>query len=327
MSAPPSGYATPAAEGAPSLRPQDIMEAVNARLADRFNALDQAFEDRVEAAARTFEQQGQRNQQQFQELLSQAIAQLVGTAQSTEAPPPARPAPTTTAVPTTLRIKPTPPPTFDGKAKTEVGPWLFQVRRHLRLCGIGEEEYAVDYAANLLRDDASIWWESHLRANGEDSVTQWSDFDRLIRDQFEGQDSYRRARDQLANCNQQRSVSEYVAAFRRITLRIPDITDSEALDRFCRGLKPAVRRDVELQRPTSLGTAISLAITADQIGLRLGEGRNAARGMHTSPYGDRRGTRSHGDRSTGIITRSVFSLRTIRALPIAVPSEYCPTQQ
>ena len=80
MSAPPSGYATPTAEGAPALRPQDVMEAVNARLTDRFNALDRAFEERVEAAARAFEQQGQQNQQQFQELLSQAVVQLVGTA-------------------------------------------------------------------------------------------------------------------------------------------------------------------------------------------------------------------------------------------------------
>ena len=48
-----------------------------------------------------------------------------------------------------------------------------------------------------------------------------------------------------------------------LTLQIPNIAANERLDRFIRGLKPAVRREVEVREPSDLAQAMRLADRAD----------------------------------------------------------------
>ena len=59
--------------------------------------------------------------------------------------------------------------------------------------------------------------------------------------------------------------------------RIKGISDDECLDRYKRGLKPAVRLDVERANPLDLQHAMSHALKADDILFRInGVTRNAA---------------------------------------------------
>ena len=61
---------------------------------------------------------------------------------------------------------------------------------------------------------------------------------------FKPVDATRRARDALASCVQTGSVQGYIAAFRRCLVQCTDVAAAEALDRFVRGLKPHIRKDV-----------------------------------------------------------------------------------
>jgi len=73
------------------------------------------------------------------------------------------------------------------------------------------------------------------------------------------------ARERLARITQRRSVREYTMNFRQLILQIPDVSPAEALDKYKRGLKPAVRVLVELASPVTWEDAAVKAESVDSI--------------------------------------------------------------
>ena len=72
-------------------------------------------------------------------------------------------------------------------------------------------------------------------------------------------------------------MEDYAGKFMDLKTRIPGISDDKCLDRFKRGLKPAVRLDVERANPLDLQQAMSHALKADDILFRInGVTRSAA---------------------------------------------------
>ena len=57
-------------------------------------------------------------------------------------------------------------------------------------------------------------------------------------------------------------MAQYIAAFRRSLVQCTDVSPAESLDRFVRGLKPYIRKDVLVQGPTTIEDA---AVIADRI--------------------------------------------------------------
>ena len=65
--------------------------------------------------------------------------------------------------------------------------------------------------------------------------------------------------DKLASMRQKTSVTGYIDAFKRCCAKIPSITDEEMLDRFMRGLRPDVQRELLKQDPPTFAAACQMA--------------------------------------------------------------------
>ena len=178
--------------------------------------------------------------------------------------------------------KPPKPDTFDGKRGSNIETWAHQVAAYFAAAKITDPEMQYHYAVTLLRGDAATWvraHDAHAARQHTPALERFADLVDGLRRQFKPVNADRVARDQLSRLRQDRSVQEYVARFRNICLEIPDLSDSEQLDRFIRGLKPAAQRELELHRPDSFDVAVEVAERVDAVEWRLRH-----HGTTSSPY-------------------------------------------
>ncbi len=145
------------------------------------------------------------------------------------------------------------------------GTWLFIVKTYFAAANVSTSD-RVPLATSLLRGDATLWWQCRVRLVSEGGllcITTWDDFHTAFLEQFAPVGNVRQARDSLSTLSQKTSVAKYATEFRMLTLQIPNIAAKEQLDRFIRGPKPAVRREVEIREPSDLARAMRLADRAD----------------------------------------------------------------
>lgn len=165
-----------------------------------------------------------------------------------------------------LRLKE--PDTFHGKLKENVDRWLFQVEQYLRAAGETVDAYKVAFAAALLRDSAAAWWETVVEGNAkaglDESECTWDLFQEGLKKSFRAVNRSDRARDQLATLQQRTSVSDYLHRFLDIAFDIKDFGDSERYDKFYRGLKAEVKRELKiLGKPEEFATLVQEAERID----------------------------------------------------------------
>ena len=166
-------------------------------------------------------------------------------------------------------IKPTKPPTYEGARQGTFTQWAFQVRQYLRLMHVDDKAYCVEFAANQFKGPAVLWWQNLIETHGEGAVQTWREFVNAAEGQFGVANDRQKARDELARLVQKTSVEDYAGRFMDLKTRIKGISDDECLDRFKRGLKAAVRLDVERANPQDLQQAMSHALRADDILFRI----------------------------------------------------------
>ena len=120
MSQPTSGAQTPATGAGDSLTPPAIMAAVNAHLMEKFQALEIEFRRRLDEAGETFQNLGQASEQRVignvQGMMERVLREQRAEGGSE---------PRTGGGLLNNRVKPPKPPTYDGGAGSEVGPWIF----------------------------------------------------------------------------------------------------------------------------------------------------------------------------------------------------------
>lgn len=171
------------------------------------------------------------------------------------------------AAPRPPALRPAKPDTFDGsKPGNRVDSWLFQINEYFNACGVHNDLERVAYAGAMLRGAASTWWRqrrTHAAAGVMADVTTWHQFSTELRAQFTIVNAVKVARDELAALKQTGAVQSYAIKFRDITLQIPDITEQEKLDRFVRGLKPRLQRELAIREPATLDDAIRMAERID----------------------------------------------------------------
>lgn len=168
-------------------------------------------------------------------------------------------------------LKPLKPSTFSGRMNEDPAEWTFQVGQFFDVCGMPEERRAA-YAASFLRDNALTWWRAHVQSAERGLVNRiltWPDFTAALLLHFQRPNLQKVLRDKLAALRQNRSVHEYTAQMQSLAVQITDLSAGELMDRFVRGLKPAIRREVELRDPADLAEAIRLAERADSVDFRL----------------------------------------------------------
>jgi hypothetical protein len=128
-------------------------------------------------------------------------------------------------------------------------------------------------AATYLEGHAATWWRSVAEAAELEGVKpcggSWHTFRQQLISLFKPVNSVKIARDKIAYLRQQYSVAKYNFDFLTLCIEIGDISKGEQLDKYVRGLKPEVRRYVELARPVDLKDAMEKAQDIDNIDFSL----------------------------------------------------------
>ena len=111
----------------------------------------------------------------------------------------------------------------------------------------------------LLSGDAHTWFMH----NAYDVTTlTYTALAKDLREYFCPADHAWRAREQLAQCRQKNvyDVTSYTTRFKQCVQRVPSkMDDADLMDRFIRGLHPAIARDVLLSMPQTFEEAGAVA--------------------------------------------------------------------
>jgi hypothetical protein len=194
-------------------------------------------------------------------------------------PPPIAPTPTpSTSTPThpmpssssssssaPPKLQWTPPAPFTGFAcpnYSHVSLFFFALNNacHLasRMSGFAVDDKTKTYMACACLTGAALVWASH--PDVYKTFTSFDTFTTLLTAQFSPIDSNKAARHNLTHCAQTTTVEAYIEAFRAICTSITRLCPEERLTRFLDGLKPAVRLQVAITKPTSFDDAASTAL-------------------------------------------------------------------
>ncbi|KAJ9515361.1 hypothetical protein QJQ45_006622 [Haematococcus lacustris] len=148
---------------------------------------------------------------------------------------------------------------FDGKG--DVSGFLFQVEDVYSLYQNLTDAQKIVSASVRLSGLALSWYRS-ARA---DSNMTWQSFKTGIKAAFISKSEAAKARDMLheAKQKQNQSALSFAMHLRSLFMQIPSITDDEQLDRFRRGLHPALRAMVDVQSPDTFEKAVNIAVAHD----------------------------------------------------------------
>ena len=160
-------------------------------------------------------------------------------------------------------VKPPKPKPYHGGPNPDM--WIFSLSVYFAAVGLVQDAQRVAYATALLRGAAMEWWRFKLL---HQPPTSWDDFSRALVSQFMPVAAERLARDRLIRLRQDGSVQRYIADFRRLLLRVTDISNADATHRFIQGLRPNLAREVNIRDPDSLDTAMAIAQRADHYNFR-----------------------------------------------------------
>lgn len=135
------------------------------------------------------------------------------------------------------------------------------VKNFFTACGTAENS-KLPYTVALLRDDALVWY---LSLSEDQRPTTFNEVCDALIEYYQPISAQMAARDELAHLKQRTTVKSYTDGFKRIVANIPDMSASEKMDRYERGLKPEVRVHVALADPPTLEEWIKRAEKVDEI--------------------------------------------------------------
>ena len=128
---------------------------------------------------------------------------------------------------------------------------------------------AFQIAVSYLEDSAHEWFIVRQKTDG-DSITTWPALkDALVR-RFETLNKEKIARDKLAKWKQKKDVATFNQDFLRIVLDIPNISIEEQIDRYTRGLKPYIWKELCTKDYEALNDAMRDAERVESAHRRLG---------------------------------------------------------
>jgi Retrotransposon gag protein/Zinc knuckle len=191
------------------------------------------------------------------QALQQRLALLEGERQS----PSAIPGPA--ARPPGLAL----PSTFSGDSDEDPATWTFSFNQYFDLQAT-DRALRVPIAASQLRGSALLWWRMHHQTAEKGAcglITAWPEFCSAVEQQFSPINPTTTARNRLYSLAQRASVAAYADEFRKLILRVPDLSVDEQVNRFIHGLKPHIRIQVALREPTTLDQAVRVADTCDRL--------------------------------------------------------------
>ena len=141
--------------------------------------------------------------------------------------------------------KPKSPEEFDPARKRDVDTWLFQVDLYYRMFSEVSDAAKVLNCSSYFRGSAQTWWRHFASQPAQLDAMTWDGFKDAIRSRWQVVNPVRVARDRISTLRQLGSVQDFTQRFLDLKVQIPSMTDEEAVDKYVRGLKPHIRRDLE----------------------------------------------------------------------------------
>lgn len=179
--------------------------------------------------------------------------------------------PQTQTLPTNFLSNVGKPEFFTGDLKSNPGSWIDQVRDYMMLTNV-PPPVQVAFAASYLREQARTWW-SHMPIEEKMRNQDFESFARTLLQRFRPVDSARIARAQLNDLRQTNSVSTYNTQFLTVMQLIHDMSVSDQLYYYTKGLKNWIQEKLVTSEFTSLSAAMVAATRVDTLM------------FHTRPHG------------------------------------------
>ena len=172
--------------------------------------------------------------------------------------------------------RPTQPEKLDGNLKIQVGEWISSVEYFARFHRMDDRQL-IEFVPSLFSGTIFNWWQrmQEYEEKGQTApISNWQQLKGRILDKFQPFVTAEMARDKLAVMKQNNmTVVEYANSLHEIAMAIPDANDAEKKDRFIRGLKMTIRKEVVTRRPVTLEDAIVLAERFESVSfLQYGRG-------------------------------------------------------
>ena len=156
------------------------------------------------------------------------------------------------------------PETFNGRGN--IHSWIWSVEQYFATTNISSDAARTQYAVNLFRGNVATWMRS--RMNGHE-LPGWSVLRPELEATFAPISEVKQARDRLAKLRQTKSVSNYASQFRQLLLLLPELPEDEKVDKFARGLKPEIAKEIFLRDPSTLDEAMRMAERYDMLSWSL----------------------------------------------------------
>ncbi|XP_062076389.1 uncharacterized protein LOC133831715 isoform X1 [Humulus lupulus] len=160
------------------------------------------------------------------------------------------------------------PPVFEGSIDpVQAEEWISGMERILNMMGVQGNERVV-CASFMLRKDARIWWEV-VEQSRDVNTMDWDGFKQVFNDKYYNSAVLAAKMDEFTKLTQGNlSVTEYAQKFDRLAKFAKDLvpTDKVRADRFVRGLKPMIARDVEIvsRGAFTYAEVVEMALTAER---------------------------------------------------------------
>lgn len=170
---------------------------------------------------------------------------------------------TTATLPSFDKPKLSKPTAFFGRAGA-IDAWASHMDTYVAKATPGE---ALLIATSYLQGEAFSWWQTHA---GKADISDWPTLREALKVRFNPLNKVQAARDLLHKWKQMKDVASYNKSFQSIVLDIPDITMTEQVDRYSRGLKSYIWEALCLKRYDTLDEVMldALKVEAAKRGVR-----------------------------------------------------------
>ncbi|KAL0456483.1 UNVERIFIED_CONTAM: hypothetical protein Slati_0987500 [Sesamum latifolium] len=183
----------------------------------------------------------------------------------------------------------------------EVENFLFDMEQYFLAANVEDEAGKVSTAIMYRTGDAKLWWRtkySEIQAN-QVRLDTWALLREAIRVQFFPENVEYNARRALRKLEHTGSMQDYVKAFSALMLDIHDMSEKDKLFTFMEGLKPWARVELQRQRVTDLGSAMTAAECLTDFASKTRRDRQTTPSPVQNKAGGAKSFRSNSNRGGG----------------------------
>lgn len=157
-------------------------------------------------------------------------------------------------------------PFFSGEMGAGVDNWVQHAEDIFDFCGDSEFptiKEKLQYVRMYMKGTAREWWNNEPN---QEKITTWQEFVNRLHQRFRPVAASEVARQRLLALRQKGNVSAYCSLFRKEMVNIHDMSVTDQIFHFRRGLRADLEKEVLKKGPQSLEEAMEYAVVMDAVG-------------------------------------------------------------